>query len=122
MNKENLLKLAEILDEADDLHREADEPGYCQERYMHLCGTPACALGHWAAAYPNRWVWVYGRLYYFDSERYWHPRDGSKLEFGLDTVGFDELFEADGCDDAETAAEAAEYIRGYVARHEGGES
>jgi hypothetical protein len=31
---------------------------YDQHYFFNWCGTPSCALGHWAAAHPERWTRV----------------------------------------------------------------
>src|SRR5690606_39404894 len=54
MNAEKLLKLADILDAAQEAHQRKGGPGYNQARYIHECGAPACAFGYWAAAHPER--------------------------------------------------------------------
>lgn len=54
MRTDLLEELACILDKADALHAEKGEPAYKQAAYAHASGTPACALGHWAAAHPER--------------------------------------------------------------------
>ncbi len=43
----NLLLLAEILEGADETHLARGEPTYNQRTWIHPCGTPACAIGHW---------------------------------------------------------------------------
>lgn len=108
-----LLKLADILDVADAEHRKKGEPRYDQGMLAHRCGTPACALGHWA--FQNR-------------RRGWELRDGSPLlqgrpagtwataaEFGISSVEDAQLFSSFGCGRASTAKAAARYIRKFVA-------
>lgn len=111
-----LLRLAAILDTADALHAERGEPGYCQVLYQHGCGTPACAQGHWAAANPDRWEFIDGMTYLRNSHL--TSKGAAMREFALDDEfgEWGELFAEDGCDNAQTAAEAAAYIRAFVAR------
>jgi hypothetical protein len=117
---ERLLKLADILDAADALHRENKEPRYNQEAFIHPCGTPACALGHWAAANPRRWRtdeeigmfrWVYLRANSSDE-----PLEDAGQEFGISPGEASELFDHDGCGAARTGKQAAKYIRKFVER------
>jgi hypothetical protein len=113
-----LLQLAEMLDRADEEHKRKGEPGYDQERYRHGCGAPACGLGHWAAANPDRWK--------LDVDTYAPAlKHGLTFIFGLRAAEHDfaltsretlELFEVYGCNNAKTALEAAAYIRAFVAR------
>lgn len=120
MNAEKLLELATILDKADALHREHEEPAYSQRIYYHRCGTPACALGHWAAAHPDTWVtWHEDPLSGYPTMRFNNQSSCSRrvmLEFDLEEDESDELFNSDGCGNAKTAADAAAYIRAFVAR------
>lgn len=118
--KERLLKLADILDTADVAHRKAKQPTYDQMYTLHECGTPACALGHWAVN--NR------RRFLVDK------RNGSvtlraepdivfcgmigAIEFDLSYEHGSELFSATGCGHARTAKQAAKYIRQFVRRVE----
>jgi hypothetical protein len=116
-----LLKLAAILDAADKRHRERQEPTYNQAAFVHPCGTPACAIGHWAAANPRRW-----RISSIGPIGLVEPRNSRPLgvfqeavkEFALDAhdYGWDELFSKDGCGSAKNGKQAAKYIRQYVAR------
>ena len=98
-----LLKLAGILDKADAKHRAKGEPTYEQDRMVHTCGTPACAAGH-AEADPGL------------------RRAGLKVNsyrtfvdfFSIDRAEDDELFGFKGCGKAQTAKQAAKYIRKFV--------
>ncbi len=110
-----LLKLALILDTADALHKKKGESTYDQGIYRHPCGTPACALGHWAAANPKRWRFDnYGLPFVardFESGTY-----SAVDEFGISYDEADDLFGYAGCGEAQTAKEAARYIRTFVKR------
>lgn len=100
----NLLELAEILETADEKHLARGEPTYEQDFASHDCGTPACALGHWVAAkHPveykiQRWSW--GQI--------------MQQDFGLDDEYADIIFGSDGCGRAQTAKDAAAFIRTFV--------
>jgi hypothetical protein len=88
--------------------------GYDQRSFEHSCGTPACALGHYAYHTPSRWLWnKYGI----------QPLNSRGIlaqaidEFYLDNYHEkNELFGSSGCGGAKTALEAAKYIEEFVAR------
>lgn len=115
INTERLLALADILDKADELHTARGEPTYLQGCYTHPCGTPACALGHWAVANPDRWSFACGTPYLILSAS--GVSRCAQSEFGLSWHESEEIFGSEGCDFAETAKQAADYIRDFVARH-----
>jgi hypothetical protein len=125
-----LLRLAKILDTADALHRKRKEPTYCQldiehwepvdkrDPYGPLCGTPACALGHYGAnadrgAKARGWGWSKTKGLITAS---FEPFDDARAEFAVTEAEADELFEVDGCGKAQTAKQAAKYIRAFVKR------
>lgn len=116
MNAEKLLKLADILDAAHEAHQRKGGPGYNQMRYTHSCGTPACAFGHWAAAHPERFETT-PRGVSLRERPGRHPLCLAMLEFNLTSEQAYELFDADGCGEATTHKQAAEYIRDFVARN-----
>lgn len=111
-----LEELATILETADEEHAKKNEPGYTQVAYVHPCGTPGCALGHWAVAHPDRWVVnpsqerVVSRNISGIS-----PFSSAVIEFGITFHEAEELFGGGGCDHAETAKEAAAYVRVFIA-------
>jgi hypothetical protein len=124
-----LERLAKILDTADAEHRKRGEPKYDQSRVEHIeCGSPGCAIGHWAAANPDRFG--LRRIKSFDLSRSEYfvfvckKDDNSDLdfdkhgqsEFGINENEASELFYVHGCGDARTAKQAAKYIRKFVAR------
>jgi len=102
--------------------------------YGHPCGTPACALGHYAARPDLNG----GRLVLAENEEplrpRWIPRGEMTLtdrlgyiatycdwivqyEFGLSGSEAHALFNGhDGCGGAKTATEAADYIEAFIAR------
>lgn len=120
MNKERLLNVAKSL-------RESPQPNVFAMHTYHRCGTPACAVGHYAARRDLQsfmqiapesetgklrfGVWGATRLATgmnaYDSALTTH--------FGINSLEVDELFGADGCADARTANDAAEYIELWVA-------
>ena len=56
MHRERVLKLADHL-EGLRTTKLSDWDGYCQESWVHHCGTPACIAGH-AAALSQGGDWV----------------------------------------------------------------
>ncbi len=110
-----LLKLASILDTADALHKKRGEPLYNQEDYVHSCGSPACALGHYAA---NTRGFTLDRAWgeYCRKGLSFTWDCGAAKEFGLSTSEATELFYYNGCGEAKTAKQAAKYIRSFVKR------
>lgn len=111
-----LLKLADILFTADAQHRKSKEPTYDQTRLRHDCGTPACALGHWASNNRRRWEWEEGHYPVLRHESTGETWFDATKEFAITYEEADELFEMNGCGRATTGKEAARYIRGFVKR------
>jgi hypothetical protein len=131
-----LLKLAAILDEAhaqyvkdgkvNSMSYLSDE-GYDQTCYVHKCGTPACALGHWAVFNPARWGITKRHMPFLRGVKSADVQEVASQEFALesrslnDWVDFyqaDELFGGEGCGNAMTAKQAATYIRKFVKKRE----
>lgn len=120
-----LLELADILDAAPE-KRPDGRRRYNQEYYIHPCGTPACALGHWAASRPERWRFVHAFPFLRESDHgevpvvdwYDCSQQDAELDFAITPREAHELFDGDGCCEAQTAHEAAAYIRAFVARQE----
>ena len=115
MRKDRLLNVARAL-------RESKNPeDFDMGMYGHACGTPACALGHYAAREDLQHTFTLDAV-------------NDSILVGEDWVGFDsrdvrdhfgitpsealELFEAEGCAGAKTAIEAAEFIERVVAERE----
>lgn len=115
-----LLKLADILDAAEPMQLTDGKPsGYYQRRWIwgkNDCGTPACALGHWAANNQDRW-----EAYDIDQIRLkgrYGPIGSAKQEFCLSDREVSELFGIDGCGNAQAdPRKAAAYIRNFVFRN-----
>lgn len=118
----------------DDPSPRYNEAGEVIKNEKNFCGTPACALGHYAARtdlqrllkitvdktdYGN-----YADMVYFgdkttnewgDTSAGWN--DEAVLEhFGITESEACELFDGDGCGNAKTALQAAKYIERFVAR------
>lgn len=131
-----LLELADVLDTADERHHAKGEPKYLQAMYRHKCGTPACAMGHYAANFSERIKWASTVL-----PRYIEYIRAREVSFNLDVPAFKilggewvsgtsaavhefcltpeegvELFGGTGCGGARSARAAAKYIRTFVFR------
>ncbi|MEM9388719.1 MAG: hypothetical protein AAGA68_27000 [Pseudomonadota bacterium] len=86
------------------------------------CGTPACALGHYAARRDLQRTFKlspHGLLRGGDGTRLYDAYGAATEHFQLsgDDVAI-ELFGAHGCDDAATAEGAADYIEAFCDRVE----
>lgn len=111
----NLLKVAQAL-------RESNNPGhFTMLRYRNECGTPACALGHYAAREDLQDTFCLrlggaspGRANVFNGFFCDHLR--VLKHFGLTGPQARQLFSSMGCDRARTANDAADYIERFVAK------
>jgi hypothetical protein len=97
------------------------EGDFDMSMFVHSCGTPACALGHYAARtdLQSEFQIVRDGMKFGDSYR---PISDGYPHFGFQIYGPDymsELFLMDGCGGAKTRAEAAAYIRDFIRRHGG---
>lgn len=118
-----LLRLAKLLEVADERHRAKNEPAYKQHLLVHNCGSPGCAIGHYAAANKAR-GWAIKRDKTYREMRVVIKRKGLlgicdprvQKEFAISAAEASELFSATGCDGAPTASAAAAYIRMFVGR------
>ena len=118
-----LLLLASILDTADQLHGQRGEPTYDQQRMTHPCGTPACALGHWAEARRDLWtidVSLGAPLYVHRQTQTYGYVEGAVEDFALTEDDAEELFGEKGCGGAKTAMQASAYIREFVRKRQEG--
>lgn len=116
-----LLQLADILDIADEGHIERQEPTYRQNIFAHACGTPSCALGHWAATNTDRWHFGQRDEFpelYLKSDPYLPLYKAAQNEFCLSSGEEAQLFGCNGCRHATTAKQAAKYIREFVAKRQ----
>lgn len=121
MNRKRLLSVARAL-------RESPEAAtFSMHVYGRGCGTPACALGHYAAREDlqerfqlrsandraDEWAYVYdrktGACVAYNSEVV-------MTHFDIGWFHADALFGVAGCGDAKTAKQAADYIEWWVAR------
>lgn len=105
-----LLHLAALLDTVSDYDQWTFYYGAAHDR----CGSPACALGHWAAANAHR-GWLNFNGCPARRDRGWLDLDAELKEFHLTQKEADSLFGASGCGRAGNDAHAAAaYIRGFV--------
>lgn len=110
-----LLKLADILDVADAQHRKLREKTYSQLSFTHPCGTPACALGHYATNNRRRGWSVEGGCVVYGG-RMLTEYTKVEQEFEVSRNDCKELFSAEGCGNSKTAKQAAKYLRKFVKR------
>ncbi len=113
-----LLKVAQAL-------RESPDPGkFTMVQFGHGCGTPACALGHYAARRDLQKTFKLNPDAYSKNESMLVNNTGFRVgyddteienHFGIDSEESDELFNGSGCDDAQTPKQAAKYIETFVA-------
>jgi len=96
-----------------------------EEEQTQFCGTPSCALGHYAArrdlqsafkifnpGTPNAYVGAVGARSTMD-----YNGVAVTGHFGVTDKQAEELFSESGCGNAKTAKAAAAYIRKFVARN-----
>ena len=88
----------------------------------HFCGTPACALGHYAARRDLqrefRVITDHNGVRYLEDPM--SAIDKSMKHFGLRDLEFQELFGAEGCGDAKTTKKAIRYIEKFIERKKNG--
>lgn len=112
MNKQRLLNVARALRESPKPER------FTMDCYVHRCGTPACALGHYILRSDMQSDWVWDPVSRYPAPL--RPRIGALStwagqHFNILDREIGELFGADGCNGAQTPIEAAEYIEQFVA-------
>lgn len=112
---DRLLKVARAL-------RESKRPKWFNMgQYGYDCGSPACALGHYASRRDlQRAFKLMGNNIKADGVRefvaYYEP--AVYEHFGITAEESSELFCAHGCGEATTAKQAARYIENFVKRME----
>lgn len=119
MNKKRLLNVAKAL-------RESPAPKkFDMGRYAHSCGTPACALGHYANRRDLQKTFKlvttgefeYDELQNNQGEPTWYDDDLVAKHFGLTFGQCSELFSSHGCGDAYTSKQAARFIENFVKKN-----
>jgi hypothetical protein len=94
--------------------------------FVHSCGTPGCALGHFAARRDlqrafkivksvGRHGQPIARAYYRGD---WDLLYASRDYFGLSCTEAEDLFGTRGCGDAKTPIQAARYIERFIKKQE----
>jgi hypothetical protein len=105
-------------DNSDDFDANGDPlqvAGYYQGRIGHPCGTPACAIGHYAyEGNTGRFGWTKDGEAHSARDFPAHLFKQIEHEFCLGTYEVDVIFGGAGCDNAQTAGEAAEFIRQFI--------
>lgn len=116
MNVERLQNLVRALRETKDPDR------FTMNCIMHKCGTPACALGQYASRTDIQ------DAFRLDLSKKWEASSGVvhnginvcwsnqtiSDHFGISEDETAELFDADGCGNAQTADEAAHYVEEFI--------
>lgn len=124
MHKERLLNVAKAL-------RESPNPAkFSMGDYASPdCGTPMCAIGHYAARQDLQSFLVLNNkrrahrfaspVFYADDPNKEVAYDSARLRqhFGICTDDAEFLFGPEGCDHAQTPIEAAEYIEHFVSEN-----
>lgn len=118
MNKERLLNVARALREGKP--ENFDMYGYVRGD----CGTPACALGHYASRTDLQSFLKIANVDGFDLV---YAETGSLCggyeservcdHFDITALEAEEIFHSHGCGGAQTNVEAAEYIERFVKEH-----
>jgi hypothetical protein len=126
---ENDLYRHRLLMVAKALRESPDPDKFRMDEVLHTCGTPACAFGHYVhrtdlqlAYKPQRYAardtgnWFWRPVLAGDDTPVAFYDEHVRNHFGLTDDEQSELFDGDGCDMANTAIEAAEYIERFVER------
>lgn len=110
-----------LLRVAQDLRNSPAPRKFTMRFYGHSCGTPACALGHYAAAKHRGSPFRLGRdgVLLVNGRPNYPPACVAADHFGLsDDDELEALFGPLGCGRARTPIQAAKYIEAFVARKE----
>lgn len=127
LGNKRLLRLAAILERVPKAHPKGGEMrGYDQGILVHPCGSPACAWGWWLYSDKSRRRRIIKEASVLCD---WMVRtssssrgeltvmyDYARFEFGITAEDVCHMFSSFGCRNANTGAEAAQYIRDFVAR------
>jgi hypothetical protein len=119
INKQNLLNCAKAT-------RERKNPSdFTMEAYVNHCGTPGCLLGEYAASNLQN-VFTLGSIpeaaFMSKATGAVIPCTGKEVldHFGINADEAHELFGIDGCNNATTNLEAADYVENFVREKEAG--
>lgn len=130
--RKRLLDVVKALRDAEnDPHFVED---FTMQRFANPCGTPACALGHyaWRVDLQSEFIISHsaamGRSVFYAEGcgSFWRERDNDhSIGLGDDrvldyfSISYSEvleLFDVEGCDKAAVPGEAADYIESFVTR------
>jgi hypothetical protein len=109
-----LLQLAKILERADADHLAAGTAGYDRRIYQNDDGSPASALGHWVLNPDQEDRWFGQDNGWPVLEGFFDPAASARHEFSLDEYEHLSLFGWEECGKANTAKQAADFIRAFV--------
>lgn len=114
-----LLNVAKALEDANEVRQLRET--FSMHWYTHTCGTPMCALGHYAARQDLQSAFKLsggGYLGSSNGKRLFGGIDSLEVvtHFGLEAGEPIELFSPSGCGNAKTPLQAAKYIRDFVDR------
>lgn len=123
--KVRLDRLRKVVQALREVPRE-QKPHFTMSCYVHNCGTPACALGHFAARRDLQRAFKIVKSVNWSGQRIaraycngdWDLLTCSIAYFGLTGPQADDLFGPVGCNRAETPAQAASYIERFIKRIE----
>jgi len=116
------IHIKRLLNVVRALREDKDPERFCMA-FFSDCGTPACALGHYAARRDLQ------NTFYLRRVRGWLGLVSNRNEdigvddphvhrhFGINFDEAQELFGIKGCGDARTPTEAANYIEIFVENH-----
>lgn len=112
MNKERLLNVSRAL-------RESKNPElFTMARYGHGCGTPGCALGHYAARRDMQSDFILTNRGDLEASveglNEYQTVTAALRHFDIDREQEEKLFGSNGCGNAKTPNEAAGFIEQFV--------
>lgn len=120
IHRKRLLNVAKALRESPTPRRD-----FSMGSYTAPCGTPACALGHYAMRRDLQKTFRLARLLPDHNKLWLALPNGTTIDyfkapvlehFGIDRDEAGDLFSTCGCGGARTAAQAARFIERFVAR------
>lgn len=113
------IKKRRLLNVAKACRESKHAADFTMERFGHVCGTPACALGNYAARRDLQDDFSLSKFGSLRERRHRHDigiNDEPVLKhFGITNDQSDQLFGQNGCGNAMTAIQAAKYIERFVA-------
>jgi len=124
IHAKRLLNVAVALLDAASSIKDGEKSCFTMKSYFNECGTPACALGHYATRtdlqeafhqgpIEDRWVYLAGTTEFL-TDYYCAP---VQYHFGITKVQARMLFSGGGCGGANTELEAVKYIKWFVSEH-----